>query len=251
MAEKIIVNGDEKDPFKYCMELEAGNILVFPKIPSEFSDKTAQFLSNILSPYANHWKVGEPTLSTQSDRLQLEAVANRPVHGTRVLRFFTNISQTDTQKWVTSLSFESLVQQFGGEKGVKFPSTMNYSLKGRLERKMKQALISAGVKLSLRSPYDHFMLKMGKFLKANESFQKTFPKDAWEFPPHSSWAFFTDQISYASAGKVVEQTYLIPQRALLCPEKSPVAILERLSKRNLVNIEYLFKESSLVRGTQV
>jgi hypothetical protein len=52
---------------------------------------------------------------------------------------------------------------------------------------------------------------------------------------------FTDQVSHAAlAGQyALEQTFLIPQHALLCPEKSPASVLERLSGRNLVDPKLL------------
>jgi hypothetical protein len=117
---------------------------------------------------------------------------------------------------------------------------MGYSLKDRLERKMKETLCKAGFKVPLRSPYDEFMLKMHNFLKENEEFQKNCPKDHWEFPPRSCWIVFTDQVSHAalSGQYALEQTFLIPENALLFPDRSPVSILERLSGRNMVNLEY-------------
>jgi len=90
------------------------------------------------------------------------------------------------------------------------------------------------------------MLKMHNFLKENAAFQQNCPKDHWEFPPHSCWAVYTDLVSHAalSGQYALEQTFIIPQRALLFPEKSPVAILENLSKGNMVDSEVLAQSLS-------
>lgn len=312
MAQKIIVEEGEKDRFKYCMELEAGNILFFPTIPflfpqeeidfllsqrqggsktrkniaykpqldkitnheskdpqmaeklkailRGFSERATQYLSSILSPYAGQWKLDYASfrpfqekgrklrIRARNDLLHVDSFPTRPLHGARILRFFTNINPTESRDWITSRPFESLIEQFGGAKGVPFPRSMSYSLQGRLTRKFKELLNASGMKVPLRSPYDHFMLQMHHFLKENQDFQNNCPKDHWAFPPNSCWAVFTDQVSHAAmAGQyALEQTFLVPPKALLCPEKSPSAVLERLSGRNMVDVErlsLLFTES--------
>jgi hypothetical protein len=124
---------------------------------------------------------------------------------------------------------------------------MGYSLKNRLERKMGEIGKKWGLKIALRSPYDRFMLNMHNFLKENETFQKTCPKDHWEFPPRSCWIVFSDMVSHAalSGQYALEQTLLIPEKALLYPEASPVSILERLTGQNMVDLhraEAMFNE---------
>lgn len=253
----------------FCRELEKGNILFFLKTPfslpeaeffrslkpktkgddadkmkaslESYSLKVAEFLSQLLPAYASRWKrdrtIFRPFQKNCSDaeRLQVDAFGGRPVHGWRVLRFFTNIHPTEGKRWITSKSFAELAQELAG-KALPFPKSCTYSLGQRLERKFKGFLASAGLKGALRSPYDHFMLRLQRFLKQNEEFQNC-PKDSWDFPPGSCWAFFTDQISHAalSGWQALEQIFLIPNQALLYPDQSPVSILERLSGRNLVD----------------
>ena len=132
--------------------------------------------------------------------------------------------------------------------GLDFPKPMAYSLTRRLEKKMKEVLKKAGVKVALPSPYDRFMLKMHNFLKENRDFQKSCPKDHWEFPPRSCWVVFTDMVSHAalSGQYALEQTFLVPEEGLLYPEQSPVSILEQLTGQNMVDVEYsaaLFRET--------
>lgn len=138
---------------------------------------------------------------------------------------------------MTSKDFSELAKDFG-DKGVNFPKSAGFSLRDRLAKKMKQTL-----GMTVRSPYDSFMLQMHNFLKENEQFQKDCPKDHWEFPPNSCWAVFTDQVSHAAmAGQyALEQTFLVPQTALICPEKSPLGVIQCLSGNNVADPEQLAK----------
>lgn len=217
-----------------------------------YSRRVTEFLTLLLEPYAKEWKHDYASfrpfqekgrklrLRARNDLLHVDAFPTRPLHGARILRFFTNINPTEGRRWITSRPFGELAKEFAG-KEVMFPEAVGYSLKDRLQRKMKELISKTGVKVPLRSPYDVFMLKMHNFLKENEEFQKNCPKDHWEFPPHSCWAVFTDMVSHAalSGQYALEQTFIIPQKVLLFPENSPVSILERLSNRNVINPIYL------------
>jgi len=305
MAEKIRVEPNcDANPYRYCKELEKGNILFFPSIPFSFpkeeiefllqqkqgsakgrkniaykpqtdritnhaasdpqseerlkgvlrnySNRSAQFLTGLLEPYSKAWRIdytsfrpfqekGRPLrLRARNDLLHVDAFPTRPLHGDRILRFFTNINPTMSRDWITSDPFSVLAEKYGGVE-VPFPKTVGYSLASRLSRKMKQLLRSAGLRMPLRSPYDSFMLRLHNFLKENLEFQKNCRKDRWEFPPGSSWAVFTDQVSHAAlAGQyALEQTFLIPVPALLYPEQSPLRILERMSGRNFLDPEFV------------
>lgn len=217
-----------------------------------YSKRTTHFLSSILPSHARYWKLDYASfrpfqekgrklrVRARNDLLHVDAFPTRPLHGARILRFFTNINPKESRYWVTSDSFSDLVKKFGNREGVPVPSATSYSLMARLERKMKQVLCKAGLHIPLRSPYDVFMLKLHNFLKENEQFQKECKKDPWEFPPNSCWAVFTDQVSHAAlAGQyALEQTYLVPRKALLFPDRAPLSILERLSNGNMVDYEF-------------
>ena len=218
---------------------------------SSYSKQVTSFLSILLSPYAKYWrhdyasfrpfqeKGRKLRIRARNDLLHCDAFPTRPLHGARILRFFTNINPTESRKWITSKGFHELAQEFAEQVGI--PRSAGYDLKSRLEKKMKQMLRNIGFRMPLRSPYDQFMLKMHHFLKENSTFQANCPKDHWDFPPNSCWAVFTDQVSHAAlAGQyALEQTFIIPQHTLLRPEKSPIAILEQLSGHNLIDTELL------------
>lgn len=236
-----ITNHDAKDPQAAARLKE---------ILGNYSKRATEFLSVLLGPYAKEWKHDYASfrpfqergrklrLRARNDLLHVDSFPTRPLHGARILRFFTNINPVESRHWITSSGFAELAKKYA--ETVSIPPSAGYDLKSRLERKMKQFLKSVGFKIPLRSPYDNFMLKMHNFLKENPEFQEKCVKDHWDFPPGSCWAVFTDQVSHAAlAGQyAIEQTFLVPQTALLCPEKSPVSILERLSGRNMVDGEF-------------
>lgn len=309
MAKKIVVEAQEwlhpENRFKYCEELEDGNILFFeiPPFPfpqeeidfllkqrqsgttsrkniaykpqidkitnhetahketaiklkeilRSYSDRVTEFLSTLIAPYTRGWKQDYASfrpfqekerklrLRARNDLLHFDAFPTRPLHGSRILRFFTNINPAENRVWITSEGFAKLAKEFAGI--VPIPDSNLYSLKSRLSRKIKKIARFFGLKIPLRSPYDSFMLQMHHFLKENSEFQARCPKDRWEFPPLSCWAVFTDEVSHAalSGQYALEQTFIIPQNVLLCPEKSPVCVLERLSGKNLIDPELLKK----------
>jgi len=207
-----------------------------------YSDRATAFLSELLSPCSARWKLecarfllGKET--TKGDTaLQVDALS-RPTHGSRILRFFTNLHATEGKRWVTSKSFSELLQAAGD--ALPFPKSCTHSLGQRLTRKVKGLLASGGVKIALRSPYDQFMARLQRFLQKDQEFQQQGPKSYWDFPPGSCWAFFTDQISHTplSTGQVLELVFTIPNEVLLFPDQSPISILERLTGRNMVDPE--------------
>lgn len=219
------------------------------EVLSNYSHRAIEFLSLLLPVYEKAWKLDYASfrpfqekgrnlrVRARNDLLHVDSFPTRPLHGSRILRFFTNINPTESRRWITSEPFETLVKQFGGSAGVTFPASFENSLKDRLSRKMKDLVGLTGIKIPARSPYDVFMLNMHNYLKENEAFQKNCPKDAWEFPPNSCWAVFTDQVSHAaiSGQYAIEQTMIIPQKSLVYPEKSPVNVLEQLTNRNMVD----------------
>jgi len=241
-----ITNHDSKDPDAAAKLKE---------ILRNYSKRVTEFLTLLLSPYANHWKHDYASfrpfqekgrnlrLRARNDLLHVDSFPTRPLHGARILRFFTNINPTEGRHWITSDGFADLAKAYAGK--VTLPPSANYDLRSRLEKKMKRLIRSLGMKVPLRSPYDTFMLNMHNYLKENSEFQEKCHKDHWDFPPGSCWAVFTDQVSHAAlAGQyAIEQTFIIPQKGLLFPEKSPVSVLERMSGRNLVDSELLTEMS--------
>jgi hypothetical protein len=216
-----------------------------------FSQIATAYLGNLLQPYSKDWKLDYASfrpfqekgralrLRARNDLLHVDSFPTRPLHGDRILRFFTNINPTESRRWITSEPFAYLAKKYGGT-DVAFPKSAGFSLSERIERKWKRMLNSYGLKIALRSPYDTFMLNLHNFLKENKEFQKNCRKDRWEFPPNCCWAVFTDQVSHAamSGQYALEQTFLVPTKALLFPEKSPLRVLELLAGRHMLDPEF-------------
>ncbi len=210
-----------------------------------FSRKSVEFLSQLLPSYAARWKLDYASfrpfqekgrslrLRARNDLLHVDAFPTRPMHGSRILRFFININPTEPRRWMTTSSLKELAEKFGGTK-VPFATHITPSWLKTIRRLLK---------LPIRSPYDTFMLELHNFLKENPDFQETCPKDHWEFPPGSCWAVFTDQVSHAalSGQYALEQTVIVPRTALLKPELAPVSVLERLSGQTMVDAVELVK----------
>lgn len=217
------------------------------EIMKNYSSSVVGFLQKLLPPYASKWKLDYASFRpfqelgrnlrtrARNDLLHTDAFPTRPLHGDRILRFFTNINPQESRKWTTSLNFEQLVEQFGA-KEVPFPQSTDSSLLSRFLFNSKKIAKSCGLPITLRSPYDVFMLNMHNFMKENAKFQATCPKDHWEFPPNSCWIVYTDFVSHAaiSGQYALEQTLIIPSDAMVLPEKSPLHILEAKAKRSLL-----------------
>ncbi len=80
------------------------------------------------------------------------------------------------------------------------------------------------------------MLRFHEYLKRNEEFQKNCPKYSFAFPPGSTWLTFTDVLPHSvhSGQHALEQTFIVARSSLANPENAPVAILERLCGKPLL-----------------
>src|SRR3954454_5071686 len=214
-------------------------------IMRRYSHDVIEFLRGFLSPYQQRWKVDyasyrpeeeegrDLSLRKRNDLLHTDAFPTRPTHGDRILRFFNNINPHKRRNWITTETFDVLVEKMragklDGGTSVSLPSSMQTP-------GMKRALASIGlgaIAPSLkRSPYDEFMMRFHNYLKENSAFQQSCPKQHWEFPPGSSWMVYTDMVSHAvlSGQFALEQTLIVSRETMVTPEKSPYGILARLA----------------------
>ena len=284
----------------YCAQLEAGDIIFFPKTPIEipsddldfllghqqvgggyhkniafrplegritgfdaqdpstterlrgimgrYSRDVIAFLQNFLPPYQNRWKVDyasyrpeeeqsrDLVLRKRNDLLHTDAFPTRPTHGDRILRFFNNINPSKTRNWITTETFDVLVQkmhagELDGGNTVPLPSSMETAGIRRALASLGLGALAPSLK---RSPYDDFMMRFHNYLKENSAFQQNCPKQHWEFPPGSSWMVYTDMVSHAvlSGQFALEQTLIVSREAMVTPEKSPYGVLARLASSN-------------------
>lgn len=157
-------------------------------------------------------------------RLHVDSFPSRPNYGERILRVFTNANPDGLPRvWRVGEPFEAVAARF-------LPRTKPYV---RWQAKLMRAL---RVTKSLRSEYDHLMLQLHDGMKSDLEYQKTSPQQTVSFPAGSVWVCFSDQTSHAvmSGQYMLEQTLHLAPAKQYNPNSSPLAILSRLTGRNLV-----------------
>ena len=214
-----------------------------------YSSQVVRFLSRFLAPYAPHWTLDFATwrpleeqgrdlpLHKRNDLLHVDAFPSRPTKGSRILRCFTNLNPERSRVWATSEGFETLAERFALDAGLSQIARQAASPVGVLKRGVAPLLKAVGVRGADRSPYDVFMLRFHDFLKENSDYQEKWEKIRLEFPPFSTWMVFTDSVPHAalSGQYALEQTFIVPMKAMVVPQKSPLKVLEALCGQPLAN----------------
>lgn len=213
-------------------------------ILQHYSQSAAKFLGELLPPYAGKWKLdyasyrpieekGRPArLHARNDLPHVDAFPTRPTNGDRILRLFTNINPVENRVWITAPPFAAIAPHFANSVGLPArPGTNPFS---SALRGIGRALNLPGAR---RSPYDQFMHECHNAMKEDAEFQRSAPKQQWEFPPNSTWIVLTDCVSHAvlSGQYALEQTFIILRSAMVRPEIAPATILERLAGYPLTN----------------
>lgn len=167
-------------------------------------------------------EVKNRNLSKRKDdtRLHVDAFASTPVYGRRILRVFCNINpQGAPRVWELGEPFPKVLETFSSK-----VSTYN-ALRARI-------LVWLKASKTIRSHYDHFMIKLHDAMKRDDQYQKTVTKQRIDFPAQSSWIVFTDHVSHAALGGqyLLEQTFYLPVTAMERPELSPLKQLEAINR---------------------
>ncbi|HLW79579.1 MAG TPA: Kdo hydroxylase family protein [Terriglobia bacterium] len=221
-------------------------------IMKTYSEKAIRLLAGLLEPYAAAWRVDFASfrpeeergrrlrLHARNDLLHIDSFSTRPTNGDRILRVFTNINPAQSRVWLTTETFEGLIRRYLGPAG---PAELRSSAAGpagwngfgQSFRRLARAL---RLPVTDPSPYDRFMLRFHHYLKEDHEFQDTCAKKQWEFPPKSTWIVFTDMVAHAvvSGQYALEQTLIVPRRALVLPDKAPASILERVVGRPMTSL---------------
>jgi len=209
-----------------------------------YSTAVIGFVGEFLAPYAGKCTVdfssfrpfeeerrGLP-LHKRNDLLHVDAFPSRPTRGGRILRVFTNLNPKKSRVWNTTEGFETLAKRYAQDAGL--PRFVEESWVSRTVQDWGAKLGFRGMG---RTPYDMFMLGFHDYLKENTDFQKGCPKVRLEFPPLATWLVFTDGVAHAamSGQYALEQTFLVPPKALVAPEQAPYRILERIAGQPLVS----------------
>ncbi len=218
-------------------ESNAAETLRLQTIMADYSKGALEFLGALFPQYSASWKVDYASfrpveeqgralpLNARNDLMHVDAFPTRPTYGGRILRAFTNIHPEKARVWGVSDDFPILAEHYAKAAGLD-KAQGSGGVRGALGKLIGQPE---------RSAYDEFMLGFHTYLKSNEDFQKNGVRHECPFPPSATWISFTDGIAHkASSGQfAMEQTCIVPREAMLLPELSPIAILEKIAGRPL------------------
>lgn len=219
--------------------VEAARLL---DIMRNYSREVVRFLSELLAPYAPHWQLDfasfrpqqeqgrDLPLHKRNDLLHVDSFPTRPTHGARILRCFTNINLSEPRVWLTTDTLPKLADSFAVQAGL-----LDIAAQGPGNSPFGRFLRACGVRGADRSAYDRFMLSFHDYMKESQDLQQSYPKVRLEFPPGSVWMCFTDSVPHAvlSGQFALEQTFLVPIKAMVAPDKAPIRVLEKIAGRPL------------------
>jgi hypothetical protein len=185
----------------------------------------APYLKRARTSFRPHAASGRNVSWRKDDaRLHVDAFPSRPNHGERILRVFSNVNPNgEPRVWRVGEGFEKMARRL-------------------LPRVRRMLPVEAGVLHALhvtkssRSEYDHLMLGLHDAAKADVAYQANSPQQVVRFAPGTTWICYSDQVMHAaSSGQYMfEQTIHLPASALYEPQRSPLAVLERITGRHLV-----------------
>lgn len=189
-----------------------------------FFDYSNNLINTLFPEYQAHIRLGRTSYrpaeikgratSKRKDdtRLHVDSFSATPVNGLRILRVFCNINPYDEPRvWHIGEPFANVLKTFA--KNIpKFNAT--------------QAILLKWIKATktLRTPYDHYMLHLHDTMKLDDQYQQHLTKQRFDFPAHSTWIVFTDNVSHAalSGQFLLEQTFYLPVEAMIDPSLSPL-----------------------------
>ena len=158
-------------------------------------------------------------------RLHVDAFPSRPNRGERILRVFCNVNPNGEDRvWRVGETFEAMARRL-------LPRVRS------MYAGESAALAALHVTKGPRSEYDHLMLGLHDRAKADVDYQRGSAQREVRFAPGTTWICYSDQVMHAaSSGQfMLEQTTHLPLSALYEPERSPLAVLERITGRELVS----------------
>ncbi|WP_016834390.1 Kdo hydroxylase family protein [Herbaspirillum lusitanum] len=245
--EKVLLKPEIRDPKVRNISLDArGHIkgaagdaeqqLALAAMVGRFREQALGLVHSLLPKYSDALRVAPTSYrpmqvetraqSWRADdrRMHVDAFPSRPNYGERILRVFSNINPDGVPRvWRVGEPFETVARKF-------VPRAKPYV------PWQAKALKALHVTKSLRSEYDHLMLQLHDGMKGDMAYQESAGQVTMPFAAGSVWVCFSDQASHAvmSGQYMLEQTLHLPAEKQYDPAASPLAILSKLTGRQLV-----------------
>ena len=203
---------------RYAEQSEAFALRLFPHYRGTLRRGNTSFRPVDVSGRARSWRQDDT-------RLHIDAFPSNPMHGTRLLRVFCNVNPSgEPRRWRVGERFEDHARRY--------LATITPPLPGSA-----WLMAATGITKRRRTRYDHLMLQLHDRAKADADFQATSPQARVDFAPGTTWVCFSDQVLHAAMGgqHMMEQTFYLDADALADPASSPLAVLERLTGRRLLD----------------
>lgn len=167
---------------------------------------------------------GRATSWRKDDRRRhIDAFPSTPTRGARILRVFLNVDQAGRPRcWRVGPDFEAYASAFLPRVARPVPGLASL-----------QALLR--ITKSRRTGYDQLMLGLHDAAKRDPDWQAHVPAQDVSFMPGQLWMCFSDQVPHAAvAGRnALEQSFYVDPAVLAAPGQSPLAVLARLTGRDL------------------
>lgn len=213
---------------------EASDLRELAAMVTRFAESAASLVTVLFPRYAPYVKRARTSFRPQpavgrdvswrkdDSRLHVDAFPSRPNRGERILRVFTNVNPTEPRVWRVGEGFESMARTLLPRIRPALPGS-------------SAVLAVLHVTKGKRSAYDHLMLNLHDRAKEDMKYQQECEQRVVEFAPGTTWLCFSDQVMHAamSGQYMMEQTIHLPVAALYDPQRSPLAILERLTGQRL------------------
>ncbi len=222
--------GELRGAAAHSADLEALRAMIV-----RYAEQSEAFVLRLFPHYAGHLRRGNSSFRPaqvatrqaswrQDDtRLHIDAFPSNPMHGTRLLRVFSNINPSgQPREWRVGERFEDHAERYLRKIARPLPGSA-------------WLLQAAGITKRRRTEYDHVMLRLHDCAKADLAFQQSGPQARVDFAPGTTWVVYSDQVLHAAMGgqHMMEQTFYLEVECLQQPATSPLRTLERLLQRPL------------------
>jgi hypothetical protein len=201
---------------RYAEQAEAFVLRLFPHYTGHLRRGNSSFRPAEVATRQTSWRKDDT-------RLHVDAFPSNPMHGTRLLRVFSNVNPAGRpREWRVGEPFEDHARRYLPKIGRPLPGSA-------------WLMHALGVTKRRRTEYDHVMLQLHDRGKADLDFQRSGPQARVDFAPGTTWVVYSDQVLHAAMGgqHMMEQTFYLDVDNQQRPATSPLRVLERLLERPL------------------